>query len=201
MLWNIYRNDLFYIQLKGQLSAYADDHQLYYAHEDPEQAEIGINNDGKQTSSRYSENFLQGNLSKYQAMVISKYIPLLDIVIDSVKIKLTKDLKLLGVVIDRSLLFSEYISAACKKASTRVGVLIRFRKLISIKAKLSIYKVAILLYLTYSGLVCHFCKGSDRRKLERVNERGLRTVFCDWNSSYSELLSRARLTSLFNRRL
>ena len=71
------------------------------------------------------------------------------------------------------------------------------RKLISIKAKLSIYKAAILPYLTYCGLIWHFCKSSDRRKLERVNERGLGAVFCDWNSLYGELLSRARLTSVF----
>lgn len=41
MLWNIYQNDVFYIQLESQLSAYADDHQLYYAHQDPEQAVMG----------------------------------------------------------------------------------------------------------------------------------------------------------------
>lgn len=84
-----------------------------------------------------------------------------------------------------------------------LGVLMKLRKLTSIKAKLSIYKAAILLYLTCCGLVWHFCKGSDRRKLERVNEssRGSRAVFDDWNSLYSELLSRALLTSLFNRRL
>ena len=45
MRWNIYQNDLFYIQLKSQLSAYADDHQLYLTHEEPEQAVKGIIND------------------------------------------------------------------------------------------------------------------------------------------------------------
>ena len=67
--------------------------------------------------------------------------------------------------------------------------------------KLRIYKAAILRYLTYCSLVWHFCRGSDRRKLERVNERGLRAAFCNWRSSYDELLTRARMTSLYNRRL
>ena len=116
MLWNIYQNDLFYIQLKSQLSAYADEHQLYFTHEGPEQAVKGIINDGKQASSWYNEKFLLGNLSKYQAMVISKYTPPLAIVIDSVKTKLTEDLKLLGVAVDRRLSFSEHISASYKNA-------------------------------------------------------------------------------------
>ena len=47
----------------------------------------------------------------------------------------------------------------------------------------------------------HFCKASDSRKLERVQERGLRAVFCDKNSSYDQLLVQAKLPTLQNRRL
>jgi hypothetical protein len=52
MLWNIYQNDIFYIEHKSQLSAYADAHQLYYAHKiyDANQAVREINKDGKTTS-------------------------------------------------------------------------------------------------------------------------------------------------------
>ena len=32
LLWNIYQNDLFYLNRVSSLSMYADDHQLYYAH-------------------------------------------------------------------------------------------------------------------------------------------------------------------------
>ena len=42
LLWNIYQNDLFYIQHKSRLSAYVDDRQLYFTHEDPEQAVRGL---------------------------------------------------------------------------------------------------------------------------------------------------------------
>lgn len=55
----------------------------------------------------------------------------------------------------------------------------RKRNLISIKAKLSIQKTAILPYLTYCNLVGHFCNGSDKKKLERINEVGLPAVLCD----------------------
>ena len=77
----------------------------------------------------------------------------------------------------------------------------RLRKLIPTEAKLQFYKTAILPQLTYCSLVWHFCKASDRKKLERVNEKGLRAVFCNWNLSYNNLLKRAHLTSLYNRRL
>ena len=41
----------------------------------------------------------------------------------------------------------------------------------------------VLPYLTYFHLLWHFCKASDTRKLERLQERGLRAVFKNCNSS------------------
>ena len=63
----------------------------------------------------------------------------------------------------------------------------RLKNLIPTEAKLQLYKAAILPHLTYCHLTWHFCKASDRRKLERVQERGLRTVFKDKQSCYEEL--------------
>ena len=77
----------------------------------------------------------------------------------------------------------------------------RLRKLIPVESKLRIYKAAILPYLTYCGLTWHFCRKSDSSKLERINERGLRAVYSDWSSPYSGLLARAKMTTLYNRRL
>ena len=57
------------------------------------------------------------------------------------------------------------------------------------------------LYITYCHLVWHFCKASDTRKLERLQERGLRAVFKDNNSSYEQLLEKADLPTLLNSRL
>ena len=69
------------------------------------------------------------------------------------------------------------------------------------EAKLQLYKPAILPNLTYCHIVWHFCKASDARKLERVQERALRAVYNDRNATYEELLRKGRLSSLENRRL
>ena len=76
----------------------------------------------------------------------------------------------------------------------------RLRNLIPMKSKLVLFKSAVLPYLTYSHLL-HFCKSSDTRKLEKLQERGLRAVFRDYNTNYEQLLKRADLPTLFNRRL
>jgi len=77
----------------------------------------------------------------------------------------------------------------------------RLRNLIPTKAKLVLFKSAVLPYLMYCHLVWHFCKSSDARKLERLKERGLRAVYRDKHASYSKLLKRAELPTLMNRRL
>ena len=90
------------------------------------------------------------------------------------------------------------------KAGQKVGVLLRLRNLIPqtpCKAKLIIYKSSILPHLTYCHLVWHNCRSSDYRKIERIGERALRAVFNSHSESYENLLVRAELPSLLNRRL
>ena len=77
----------------------------------------------------------------------------------------------------------------------------RLRNLIPCNAKLALYKSAILPHLTYFHLVWNFCKSSDSRKIERVQERALRAICKSKTETYEELLARARLPTLYNRRL
>ena len=93
-------------------------------------------------------------------------------------------LKLLGVTIDDQLNFNIHINEICKRASQRVGVMMRLKKLIPTNAKLTLYKSAILPYLTYCHLTWHLCTASNKRKLERMQERELRALFLDKQSSY-----------------
>ena len=148
------------------------------------------------TSGWYKSNFLEGNYSKYQAMIIARDIQQTELVINNSKIDITDAFKVLGVIIDKDLNFTEHMSQVCLKTSKMIGVLRRLKNLIPINAKLRIYKTTILPHLTYCSLLWHFCRASDTRKLERINERGLRTVFCGRVSSYSDLLIRAGMTSL-----
>ena len=110
-------------------------------------------------------------------------------------------MKLLGVTLDDKLNFSKHVSGICKQASKNVGILVRLRKMIPTEAKHQLYKAAILPYLTYCHTMWHFCKATDTRKLERVQQRPLCAVYNSKTAAYDELLSKANLPSLVNRRL
>ena len=110
-------------------------------------------------------------------------------------------IKLLSVKVDEQLNFNGHISELCKRTNKHVVVLMRLRNLIPEKAKLQIYKPAILPYLTYCHLSWYFCQALNRRKLEQVQELALQAVFNAGVLSYEQLLTIANLLSLYNRRL
>ena len=112
-------------------------------------------------------------------MAIARDTQQMQLVIDDCRINFTDAFKLLGVFIDKDLNFSQHISEVCIKTSKMIGFLQRLKNLIPMNTKLWIYKTAVLPHLTYYSLMWHFCCASERNKLERINERGLCTVFND----------------------
>ena len=101
----------------------------------------------------------------------------------------------------RHLKFTNHLDELSKGISRKIGALMRPKNLIPTLAKLRIYKSFVLRQLTHCQTVWHFCRTSDSRKIERLQERALRSVYCDKSSAYHELLVRAKLPSLLNRRL
>ena len=161
-----------------------------------------------QATRWYKSNLLVGNLKKYQTLNIGYRTEKTGserasggIRINEEEIKTAETLKLLGVTIDSRLNFSEHVNSACKKASQRIAVLMRLRNLIPFKAKLQLFKAAVLPHLTYCYLIWQFFRASDSRKLERQQERGLRVVYNEKQATYLQLLERAKLPNLINRHL
>ena len=141
---------------------YADDHQIYEKGQDMCTVLAKLQESATLATNWYDSNLLQGNLKKYQTMSICNKS-----VTCGHKMSM-ENLKLLGLTIDCGLNFDVHISNVCKKASQRIGVIMRLRNLIPTEAKLHLYKAAILFHLTYCHLVGHFCRASDTRRLERV---------------------------------
>ena len=164
------------------------------------QIKSSLSRNAEKASNWYEDNMLKGNYSKYRTMTMQNKRELTNptMSIQGSEIESTEKLNLLGVTIDSKLNFSHHINNVCKKASQRIGVLMRLKNLIPTEAKLQLYKAAILPHLTYCHLTWHFCQASDRRKLERIQERGLRAVFKDKHSSYEKLLAKADIPSLYN---
>jgi hypothetical protein len=93
------------------------------------------------------------------------------------------------------------VSSICRKASQQLNVLKRLGSLLNRLSKLTIFHSFILSNFNFCPLAWHFCTEKNSKMLEKVQERALRFVYEDYNSSYEELLHIAKVPSLQIRRI
>ena len=90
--------------------------------------------------------------------------------------------KLLGIEIDYQLNVDTHISTICRKASQQLNI----KRLGPYLNRLN--KLTIFLTFIHSN----FCTEKNSKKIEKVQERALRFVYEDYNSSYDNLLKKQR---------
>ena len=179
------------------LSMYADDHQLYEINENVSTVNHNLSANATKASVWYKSNLLKGNLSKYHTMLITNKHVAHEF---GVRVQGTDVECLIGF--DNKLNFSEHINITCKKASQRIGVLMRLKNLVHGCETSWNYNFSKLQYfLTLPTVILLGISAERVRKLERIQERGLRAVFRDGQSTYEKLLNKAKLTTLYERRL
>lgn len=91
-----------------------------------------------------------------------------------------------------------YVGRLVKKIKI---ILSHLKNLVPVLAKLTLLKSAVLPHLMYIQKVWHFARASDKRKLEKIQERALRVIYLDKVSSYEDLLKKVNLDTLSERRL
>ena len=158
---------------------------------------------GKPTKTSGFLYGMQANPDKFQFMIISsddnstRSLTLNE----NTVIVSEKHVKVLGVEIDCRLDFSLHISSVCKKAARQLNALARISNYLDISARRMIYNSFVASNFNYCPLVWHFCGVSNNNKMEEIQERCLRIVYKDYDSSYDRLLKMANTTSLVISRL
>ncbi len=69
------------------------------------------------------------------------------------------------------------------------------------ESKLAIYRSYILSNFNYCPLVWHFCRIQNSRNMEKIQERALRFVYEDYQSTYDILLKKGNHVMLYIGRL
>ena len=113
---------------------------IYFGREDW-QCLSSLEEGGNTTGRWYKSNYLSGNPSKYQVLVMSRTKQEVKkaVNIDGHIVGQAQEITLLGVILDVNLQFSERIKQICTKTCRRIHVLSRLRNLIPTTAKLTIY--------------------------------------------------------------
>ena len=190
LLFNVFINDLFHFIDNCTLYNYADDNTISKAASSLDMVLANLTHDGNNAVQWFDVNGMQANPEKFQFMLLSR-VPL-----NEQCITLGKDtvlsseacVKVLGVMIDEKLNFSEHVSVLCKKAARQLNALSRISKYIHASSRKIIYESFIMSNFTYCAVVWHFCGKVNNGKIEKINERALRIIYNDYTSTYKELL-------------
>ena len=148
-------------------------------------------------------NCMQANPEKFQAIAVGKKSAERSpsFRIGDINVTCEETVKLLGVDIDFMLNFDSHIKTICTKAVQQLNILKRVGRNLCKLSRLTIFHTFILSNFNFCPLSWHFCSMANTKKIEKIQERALRYVYYDYNSSYEDLLIKAKMPSLHIRRV
>ena len=200
LLFNAFISDMHMFIKECTLYNYADDNSLSCTSPMIDHVISNLQLDGNKAIKWFTDNGVQANPDKFQFMIISsddnstRSLTLNE----NTVIVSEKHVKVLGVVIDCRLKFSLHISSVCKKAARQLNALARTSSYLDVSARRMICNSFVASNFNYCP---HFCGVSNSNKMEKIQERCLRIVYKDYDSSYDRLLEMANATSLVISRL
>ena len=203
LLFNVFLNDfVVYMQKYCDIYNYADDNSLCYRHENLTVMKQTMEECSNKAIAWFNANNMQANAKKFQCMLLQRQSKTLSISfkVDNEIITPSESIKILGVHLDKDLSFTKHVSNLCKTTARQVNILGRLTKQLSHESKLKILHSFIMSNFNYCSLIYHESGSTNERKLEKIQERALRTVFNDFQTVYSELLTKANMNKLHCKR-
>lgn len=203
LLFNIFLNDIFYFVTQANLYNYADDNTLSFIHKNLEILKRVLEEQSQILIEWFTENFMKANPNKFQTICVGQkaHDSIKSFLIDNVEIKCEDSVTLLGVNIDFLLNFNIHVSEICKKASKQLAVLKRLGRFLTKNGKMAIYNSFIASNFNYCPIVWHFCSVASTNKMEKIQERALRFIHNDFQSSTDALLAMSGTSPLHIKRM
>ena len=154
LLFNIFINDLFLNVIKSEVCNFADDNTLYSFDKKLDTIFSNLKYDLESVLSWFQANSLKANPSKFQFMILGdKQNTPFVLNINGKKINNSREIELLGIVIDNQLKFQKHIENLCKKASFKLHALRRIRKFLTVEKARILANAFINSQFNYAPLI------------------------------------------------
>ena len=201
LLFNIYINDLFWLNEETHVCNYADDTTLYACDQNLESVLRRLEHDSALAIEWFESNYMKLNADKCHLLISGFKHQLNWVDIGGNRIWESSNRKLLGVTIDKTLRFNLHVAALCRKASQKLTALGRLSKLLTLDKRREIFKAFIESQFSNCPLVWLFHDRELNAKINRLQERALRLVYRDSLSSFEDLLKKDNSVSIHHRNI
>ena len=197
MLFNIFINDLFLIDLKSEICNFADDNTIFTRSETLEEVINSLENDLSSALQWFAENGMVANPEKFQLMFLGvKSDQQMCLRIDDQIISQCQQVKLLGVTIDSKLNFDKHILELCGKVNKKVSVFSRLRNYLDDTQAKLLCKTTVLANFNYCPLIWMFSSKAANNEINRTNKRALRVLHKEYDASFELCLQREADTTI-----
>ena len=201
LLFNIYLNDLFWINEFTEVCNLADDTTLYSSDVDLKTLIRNLEHDSLLAIEWFESNYMKLNTDKCHLLIAGKRSEHIYAKIGNDNIWESKEERLLGVTIDKRLKFDTHITGLCKMAHNKLSALIRYSGILSFEKRRTLMKSFVESQFSYSPLTWMFHDRNLEHKINRVHERALRCVYLDDISPFEELLKKDNSYSIHHRNI
>ena len=206
LFYIVYANDIAQIVNNCKLALYADDTVLYTSHGDFGVSIRNLQEDIDSLADWCIANGIKANTEKTKVMVFGSKcclakLPLFEIKFGDVTLQTVSSYKYLGLTLDAQLNYNLHVNRVIRSVSDKLKQFQRLRSFLNTRAALLVYKGMILPILEYGDIFFSAASAENRRKLQVLQNRGLRcTLNKGCYDSTAELHSDARLLKLSHRR-
>ena len=129
LLFNIFINDIFFFIGKSEICNFADDNTRYSCDRNLLRIKENLTFDMKNILLWFRTNSIKANAGKFQFMILNRENHRRQrIVINSITVKGSNEVILLGITIDNKLVFKKHIENLCRTAQYKLHALTRIRK-------------------------------------------------------------------------
>ena len=170
LLFNIFINDLFLNVIKSEICNFADDNTLYSFDKKLDTIFSNLKSDLENVLSWFEASSLKANPSNGK------------------KINNSREIELLGIVIDNQLKFKKHIENLCQKASFKLYALRRIRKFLMVEKARILANAFINSQFNYAPLIWMFASKTAINKILNIHYRTPQVVYREYRKSYEELL-------------
>jgi hypothetical protein len=188
ILFNIFINDLFLLNLESQICNFADDNTLYSCDISLDKLIQKLHKDSISIIKWFRYNEMVVNPEKFQIMFLGCNNVKVSMDIDKCKITSTDTVKLLGITLDNKLNFNSHIEGICKKANQKISALFRIRKYLDREKAKLLSNSFVLSHFRYCSLIWMFCSKLSAQKIASTQRRAIRAVELDFDTPSDLLL-------------
>ena len=139
--------------------------------------------------SWFQASSLKANPSKFQfTILVDKRNISLVLNINGKKIINSREIELLGIVIDNQLKLKKHIENLCKIGSFKLYALHRILKILMVEKARILANIFINSQFNYAHLIWMFANKTAVNKILKIDHRTLQVIYSEYHQTYEELL-------------